>query len=98
MIDDRRQLVEDFARGTTELKFTEVELLSEHFVVFKIAGHDTWQDVMNPSVYQPVEHILERKHVWCLRETAARKSWTGRVSRKVLQAALDEAEAKYNAS
>ena len=85
------ELIDAFARGTTDQHITSVVMKSKRFVIFKIPGHTYWSSIMEPSAYAPVQHVLIRQGEWWLRSTT-RKEWEGRVSKKVLAQALEEAE------
>ena len=85
------ELVDEYMHGTVEKQYTSVVARGKRFVIFKTRGHHYWSDIMNPSAYAPVEHVLIRQGEWCLRGKKI-KEWEGRVSKKVLLAALEEAE------
>ncbi len=85
------ELIDAFARGTTDHHITSVVMKSKRFVIFRIPGHTYWADMMNPSAYARSQYILMRQGEWILRYTF-RKEWEGRVSKKVLAQALEEAE------
>ncbi len=85
------ELIDAFASGTTERHITSVVMKGEHFVVFKIPGHTYWASVMEPSAYVRSRCVLVPQGQWMLR-TTFKKEWEGRVSKKVLAQALEEAE------
>jgi hypothetical protein len=88
---DVKRLVHNFARGISEMHYTSVVMQSEHFVIFRVKGHTDWSGVGSRSYY-PSRHILALKDEWWLTTDGRRREWEGRVSRKELQYALDEAE------
>jgi hypothetical protein len=88
-----QELIDAFARGTTDHGITKVVMRGEHFVIFRIPGHTYWSSVMKPSAYARSTHVLIRQGEWWMRGKII-KEWEGRVSKKVLKAALDEIERK----
>ena len=88
-----QELIYAFARGTTAHHHTKVVMRGKRFVIFHIPGHKYWSSMMVPSAYAPSQHILIPQGVWMLSCTPCfKKEWEGRVSKKELQQALEEAE------
>ncbi len=85
-----REIIRSYAGGTTDLDRTKIVMQSENFVVFKTPGHTDWSGVGMRDYYAS-HTCLIRKGEWCL--NGDRREWYGRISKKVLQEALDKAQA-----
>jgi hypothetical protein len=85
-------LIANFAHGTEEQRYVSVIAAGKRFVLFRISGHMTWGDVMNPRVYTPVQFVLIPKRTWWLAYPPKKREWTGRVPRATLINAFTEAE------
>ena len=97
-MDEHKALIEDFARGIDEMRYTSVAFTGKNFVVFKVAGHMRWDGRWMPQVWEPVKHFMIRKGVWWMSREGAIKKWEGRVSKDVLKQALQDDEDKELAS
>ena len=88
-----QELIDAFAIGTTSQRFTKVVLRSKNFVVFRIPG----RNFMNgqTSQYGRSSHYLKKHGDWIFRGENYGE-WEGRVSKKVLQSAIEEAEMKFD--
>lgn len=82
------QLIDAFATGIEEKRYTSVALASKRFVIFRVAGHTAWSGVGQPWSYAKLRHVLIRKGQFWLGNDVLRREWQGRVSKKVLTEAL----------
>ena len=87
-----QELIDAFAIGTTSQRFTKVVLRSKNFVVFRIPGRNYLSG--QQSLYGRSSHYLKKQGDWIFRGENYGE-WGGRVSKKVLQSAIEEAEMKF---
>lgn len=97
-IDKIAALIDQFAGGIDEHRYTTVFLLGKKFVVFKVAGHMRWDGRWQPQAYEPVKYMLVRQGCWWMASDTEIKEWKGRVSFNELKKALDAEEDKELAS
>jgi len=86
-----QELVDHFGSGTEERQYMTVASQSANFVVFKVAGHKYWSNVMDPSAYARVRYILAARGDTWLRYSGTRE-WEGRISKKIIREALRRSE------
>lgn len=90
-----QELLDAFADGATERHIVKLAMRGKRFVIFHIPGHKYWAGKLNPSAYAKAGYILIEQGQWIMRGKRIRE-WEGRVSKKELQKALDEAEKGEN--
>ena len=86
-----QELIDLYASGLSEHRITKLVMRSEHFAIFRIPGHRFMNGQM--SQYGRSDHTLMRQGESWIRGKHI-KEWKGRVSKKELKKALDEAEAQ----
>jgi hypothetical protein len=85
-----QELIDAYASGLSEHRMTKLVMRGERFAIFRIPGHRFMNGQI--SQYGRSDHTLIRQGESWLRGKAI-KTWEGRVSKKELRKALDEAEA-----
>ena len=89
------KLIQAFSSGIEEGQHASVFLQSPHYVIFKIAGHSSWNGRWTPRKYVRTQYILIAKGIYWLSAQGPVKEWQGRVSPGVLQEWLNSAEAHH---
>ena|SRR5271154_3727722 len=84
-----QELIDAFATGIEEKKYTTVAMQGKRFVIFRVAGHKSWSGVGRPWEYAATQYIIIRKgEFWLAHGEQDWHMWQGRVSKLELAEAL----------
>jgi hypothetical protein len=89
MLTDQ-ELIDAFSRGTTDHHHTTLVMRGKRFAIFHIPGRKYFSG-RGSQAYARSQNVLIEQGKFCMRGPLL-KEWEGRVSKKELRKALDEAE------